>query len=548
MSSMTGTGLRDWLRTLAQPTTYLGLGMLAFVLAGLTFLMIQSRVADEDDAKRTGGNVARLFSQSISEALTGADNTLRLLRNIYESHPDETNFILWPTAATAEKGLEFQYSLMGPDGVIKASSYGSDIIGRDVSGTEQFKDLRTATNDHLFVSKPVWLRSTKKWGLILARRLTGPDGSFAGIITASFQLSQVHNLFRRVQLGVSSGITLLDFDGVVYARTLQGMSQSDFVGKRFPKAGILKQVAQASVGGYWNDPETVDGVRRLLSYRVVDGFPLIAVVGVSEAAVFEQWDKAARVYLAIAGVLATAILMAIALGAVREKRLIAAKQELERVNLWFDTALDSMSQGLSLFDSSGRLLLVNNRYREMYGLAPDLMKPGDSLYKVFAQRADGMSPAEIDAYLTEVLRRIHAGEAIDKIVERPDGRFYAVSVRPIGNGGWVTTHQDVTEKTRAEREVLHLAHYDPLTDLTSRALFQTHVGSAVVQLRQHGESFNILLLDLDRFKAVNELVRPSRRRPVVASGGRASHLLHPRGRRRRAARRRRVCHLAAGAS
>ena len=71
-----------------------------------------------------------------------------------------------------------------------------------------------------------------------------------------------------------------------------------------------------------------------------------------------------------------------------------------------------------------------------------------------------------------MLRRIHAGEAIDKIVERPDGRSYAVSVRPIANGGWVTTHQDVTEKTRAEREVLHLAHYDPLTELTNRGLFQ----------------------------------------------------------------------------
>ena len=165
-------------------------------------------------------------------------------------------------------------------------------------------------------------------------------------------------------------MTLLDFDGVVYARTLQGSSQPNFVGQRFPKAGILRHVAQTLVGNYWNRPETVDGVKRLLSYRLIQGFPLIAVVGVSEAAVFDQWDKVARVYLAIAGVLTIAILVAIALGAVREKRLIAAKEELERVNLWFDTALDSMSQGLSLFDTSGRLLLVNNRYREMYGLHP----------------------------------------------------------------------------------------------------------------------------------------------------------------------------------
>ncbi len=66
------------------------------------------------------------------------------------------------------------------------------------------------------------------------------------------------------------------------------------------------------------------------------------------------------------------------------------------------------------------------------------------------------------------------------------------------------THQDVTEQTRAEREVLHLAHFDALTELTSRGLFQSHVDRAVVRLERHGSRFNILMLDLDRFKAVND--------------------------------------------
>ena len=238
---------------------------------------------------------------------------------------------------------------------------------------------------------------------------------------------------------------------------------------------------------------------------MVDGFPLIAVVGVSEAAVFEQWDKAARVYLAIAGVLAIAILLAIALGAVREKRLIAAKSDLERLNLWFDTALDTMSQGLTMYDRSDRLLLVNKRYREMYGLTAEQIQPGDSIHEILAQRSEGPS-SQIEEYLAPALRDLHAGRPIDKLVERRDGKFYALSIRPVKSGGWVSTHQDVTEQTRAEREVLHLAHYDALTELTSRGLFQSRVAGAVERLRQHGERFNILLLDLDRFKAVNDLL------------------------------------------
>jgi diguanylate cyclase (GGDEF)-like protein/PAS domain S-box-containing protein len=188
----------------------------------------------------------------------------------------------------------------------------------------------------------------------------------------------------------------------------------------------------------------------------------------------------------------------------REKRLMAAKSDLERVNLWFDTALDSMSQGLTMYDRSDRLLLVNNRYREMYGLTANQVRPGDTIHKVFGQRAEGLSPQQIDEYLAVSLRELQVGRPVDKLVERRDGRFFAVSVRPVKSGGWVSTHQDVTEQTRAEREVLHLAHHDALTELTSRGLFQSHVDRAVVRLRQHGERFNILLLDLDRFKAVND--------------------------------------------
>jgi hypothetical protein len=121
-----------------RSTTYLGLGMLAFVFAGLAFLLIQSRAVEEDEAKRTGENVVRLFAQSISRVLTDADNTLLLLRAIYESHPDETAFVLWPTGPEFKNDLKFQYSLIGPDGIVRASTYGPSSIGFDLSDQPHF--------------------------------------------------------------------------------------------------------------------------------------------------------------------------------------------------------------------------------------------------------------------------------------------------------------------------------------------------------------------------------------------------------------------------
>jgi diguanylate cyclase (GGDEF)-like protein/PAS domain S-box-containing protein len=501
---MNGNEVRRWLRALAQPTTYLGVAMLVFVVAGVIFLLIQSRTVEEDEAKRDGDNVVRIFAQSISRLLTNADDTLLLLRRFYEDHPDETDFIQWAARAGRQNdGLRFQYSLVGPDGVVRASSYGPGAVGLDISHLEHFKVHATATEDRLFVSKPVTIRSIKKLGIILTRRLTAPDGSFAGIITTSFDLPQLQRLFQKVKLGEGGVLAMMGFDGVLYVDIKNDPSKPSLVGQRFPRAGVLKQVAKAPAGVYWNQGGVLDGVERLISYRVVEGFPFVAVVGISEATVFKQWTQASRIYLAVASLLTFAILIAIALGAVREKRLIAAKSDLERLNLWFDTALGTMSQGLTMYDRSDRLLLVNNRYREMYGLTAEQIQPGDSIHEILAQRSEGPS-SQIEKYLAPSLRDLHAGRPIDKLVERRDGKFYALSIRPVKSGGWVSTHQDVTEQTRAEREVLHLAHYDALTELTSRGLFQSRVAGAVERLCQHGERFNILLLDLDRFKAVND--------------------------------------------
>ena len=499
---MNGKEVRRWLRALAQPTTYLGVAMLLSIFAGLVYLLVESRKVEEEEARRSGDNIVRIFAQSISRLLTNADNTLLLLRKFYESHPNETNFIQWPDGF--KNDLRLQYSLIGADGIVRASSYGPAALGLDISQLEHFKVQAAASEDRLFVSKPVNIRSIGELGLILTRRLTAPDGSFAGIITTSFDLPQLQKLFQKVELGDGSGLAMMDFDGVLYANISNDPSKPSLVGQRFPHAGVLKHVARAPEGVYWNNPGVLDGVKRLISYRVVEGFPLIAVVGISEAAVFNQWREVANIYLAVAGLLTFAILIAIALGAVREKRLIAAKSDLERLNLWFDTALDTMSQGLTMYDRWDRLLLVNNRYREMYGISPDQVRPGDTIHEIFARRSEGLSSQQIDEYLAPSLRELHAGRAVDKLVERRDGKFYAVSLRPVKSGGWVSTHQDVTEQTRAEREVLYLAHHDALTELTSRGLFQSHVDRAVARLRQHGERFNILLLDLDRFKAIND--------------------------------------------
>ena len=179
---------------------------------------------------------------------------------------------------------------------------------------------------------------------------------------------------------------------MIYARTSHDSIQAK---SRRPKVSATPEFSSTSrrrrPASTGTSPERLDGVKRLISYRVVDGFPLIAVVGISEAAVFKQWTQVSRIYLAIAGFLTLAIL--VGHRARRGARKAADGGEIRsrtRQSSGSTPRSTACRRGSPCTIASERLLLVNKRYLEMYGLTPDQMQPGDTIRKVFAQRSEGL--------------------------------------------------------------------------------------------------------------------------------------------------------------
>ena len=169
-----------------------------------------------------------------------------------------------------------------------------------------------------------------------------------------------------------------------------------------------------------------------------------------------------------------------------------------------ETVLNNMSQGVLLFDSETRLIFCNRRYMEMYGLLPEITRPGRFLRDLLIQRIQtGTFTDDPDEYIVRLREEIAAGETFNHTVHLADGRAFSVVSKPIAGGGWLATHEDVTERQRSEGRIAHMARHDALTDLPNRVLLRERLEHELKRVKR-GECLAVLCLDLDQFKGIND--------------------------------------------
>jgi diguanylate cyclase (GGDEF)-like protein len=175
-------------------------------------------------------------------------------------------------------------------------------------------------------------------------------------------------------------------------------------------------------------------------------------------------------------------------------------------NLQFDTAINNMSQGLCFFDASHHLIVCNDRYVEMYDLPRDRVGPGTSLAEIVDMRFEvGSFPAmSREEYLHWRTKVAVSAEPTDSIVELRNGRTFKIRHRPMPDGGWVATHEDITEQRQSEVKIEYMAHHDSLTDLANRVLLNERLEHALGHRIHREEIVAVHHLDLDQFKAVND--------------------------------------------
>ena len=479
------------LRRLLNPAILFGLGVVALSWIAFFHQLRAERSDAVDAAIERGDSAARLFEKDAVRLIKGVDSVLLLVRQAYES--DRGNFVLdqlaRQVAVVSDQATEV--GLADAAGYLTRTTSGPLARPVFIGDRSHFKAQIAPPDDALYIGQPVTLRSTGRFAIQVSRRLRKGDGSFDGVLTASIDPDFVEQFSRTLKLGPGSNISVRGLDGDI--RAAYGFAKLPLKATGV----LLDALARTPSGTFWSGG-AADGTNRLVSYRTMTSYPLSITVGEADTHIFAEYYRHRLIYLSVA--------IAVSLLAVLFSAVVYQRQaKLEQLNSRFDAAISHMPQGLCMFDREQRLVVSNRQYAKLYGLPEDFLRPGRTFREILEYRNNRVAfTRDVDRYLTDLMQRLRSEGAFSATRVLADGRTIAVATHVMQNGGWVATHEDITDRKNTEMRIEQLAHFDTLTGLANRNLFKDRVEEALARHHRLGMAFAVLLLDLDKFKGVND--------------------------------------------
>jgi diguanylate cyclase (GGDEF)-like protein/PAS domain S-box-containing protein len=439
-----------------------GVLLIAAIAIGTAIMVRNSREHAIESSKRELENTVLLLARHFDQQLDDVEVPLvDLIEQIHQAgitSPDdfrrqmstpEMHLLLKEKVSRASKIAGVDIS--DADGVLINSSEVPVVPYIRIDDRAYFKALTSSPDAAQPQIELVRSRLSGLWKTVIARKVVGQNGQFLGVVSRAIAPEKFENFFSTIALGKDAAIVMHHHDGTLLARYPH---VEEVIGKNFKK-GATPQAALLSLDhGTARFISPIDGAERLLSVQSLSRFPLSVVATNTLESILADWRAQTKFLVVAAGlsaIIAAVILMLIVRRLSWQHQASQNRVKLEKQRL--DTAVENMTQGLTLFDRSKRLVVCNQRYIEMYGLSPDVVKPGCYLRDLIVHRNElGLVQVDVDEYCTRILEHAARGEAVTLL--SVDGRSIQIAHRPLSDGGWVATHEDITERTRQEKEVL----------------------------------------------------------------------------------------------
>jgi diguanylate cyclase (GGDEF)-like protein len=369
-----------------------------------------------------------------------------------------------------------------------------------ITDRKYFQEFTSGRPTPDVIVEPVVSKVTKIWTTVFARKITGKDNQIIGFAIRGVEPSHFEDFVASLALSNDTAISMIHRDGTVIARYPK---EGKLVGQNVSGSRAFQRALamDGNISGRFKS--TTEREDRVGAVKSLTHFPILIVATTKTATALGDWRAQTRLQL-YAAALAIVVVVAMIFLIVRQLRRqhAAAQRRLSEKSQHLDTAINNMPQGLLLFDASGRLVICNQQYIDMFGVSPDVVKPGCHLRDLILHRQQqGTFVGDVDAYCARFLNP--KDDAVRNTeTTTPDGRTIRLIYQRSPDGGWATTLEDVTEARRVQGQIEHLAHYDALTNLPNRTLFQRHAEALLLDWRS--AQFAILYIDIDEFKRIND--------------------------------------------
>ncbi|MGH6713416.1 MAG: bifunctional diguanylate cyclase/phosphodiesterase [Bradyrhizobium sp.] len=485
--------------------------MVVAIMVGTGYFALQFRERALEVAERELNNTALLlsrhFDQQLSDLQHVHDDVVSYMRADQVATSDE--FEKKMSTLSAHEMLRSKLAslphvgglnLFNAKGWLINSSEMWPVADINIQDRHYFQEFTSGKPTPDVIVEPVISKVTKVWTTVFARKIVDRNGEIIGFASRGVEPTHFEDFVGSLALNGDTAISMIHRDGTIIARYPKDaklVGQSVAKSPSFQRALALNGNISGRFKSSAQSEDKVGAVRSLVH------FPILIVATTKTETALADWRAQTKLQFCAAALAIVVVVIMIFL-IVRQLRRqhAAAQHRLSEKTQHLDTAINNMTQGLLLFDASGRLVICNQQYIDLFGVSPDIVKPGCHLRDLILHRQQqGTFVGDVDAYCARFLNPSDDGVRITETMT-PDGRTIQLIYQRSPDGGWATTLEDVTERRRVQARIQHLAHYDALTNLPNRTLFQRHAEALLGEFE--GAPFAILYIDIDEFKRIND--------------------------------------------
>jgi len=455
-------------------------------------------------------NLARLFEEHVRRTLASASIALKYLDDETRRHGKRLDLVQYLRDRRDELAPYSSLSVIDENGDVLLSTFpiASTVNLRNV---DNFQTHARDASPDIFASKPRIGTVSGSQTVYLSRRINKADGSFGGYTVAGMDARYFSRFYDQIDLGTNSVVVLLGRDGVIRARRSNAPSSEGKTGQDMSSAALLSVYLPQAERGKFRTTSPIDGIERLYSYRSVEAYPLVVLVGASEAATLAKFEERKEIYLWSGGVASVVILAFAALVLIQMSRGARVAEELRA--------------------SVERHALVERGTND--GIWDRNLQSGEAYLSPRGKEILGYRKDELQIEETSFFERIHpdekaiVAEALARSVQ--DGIPYRIEYRMRHKDGgyrWVLSRGEVVSNRKGEPARM----VGSVTDITERKNSERQVQeqARVLDLIFRHSLDGIVLLDKDyNFIRVSESYAKFCQREVSAFRGHKHFELYP---------------------